>query len=660
MPEPERRPPPPAEIKTNDELYLTGLRIEQFHDPYLDPEPYWEEALKRDPGDARVHKSLGIRLYKQARYAAAKAHLRAALKRLTVGHTKPEDGEPYYYLGLALKGQGRIDQAFDAFYRATWSLAWRGAGYFALAEICTSQHDWTSALGFVNLSLESGSLNPRVLNLKAAILRHVVEPQEAFETLDRVLTNADPLDVRSMAERWLTSRTASDARILVGTLVAHPATALETAAEYQSAGLWEDGLDVLSRLVDDAPDRAHLSPLIYYDLAYFADKLGQHRKAAEHRATARSLASDYVFPFQAEAIEVLEAAMKADPHDSRAPYYLGNLLFDWQPEEAVRLWERAAELEPSLAMVHRNLAIAWSHRSRGNDLKRAISELEKAVSMPGSTPLHFFELDELYQAAGRPPAERLSMLEQHQVKVEQRAEVLSREIALLVVAGRCDDAIRLMTGRRFEVWEGGSLSVADDWVTAHIQRGHQHLAAGRFKEALADYEAARLVPDNLPSDEGGGSTREAEIDCEVGLTEEARGERESARKAWRKAADGGSTADRQGRRGGLSNRSEDRYFKAVALRHLGRDGEAQSIFHALVASAGTAARSTFSQIDSSASVTAQEAHRERLALVHYIAGLGHLGLGERDKARQELSECLKISPHHLGAKTALESLGRPR
>ena len=63
------------------------------------------------------------------------------------------------------------------------------------------------------------------------------------------------------------------------------------------------------------------------------------------------------------------------------------------------------------------------------------------------------------------------------------------------------------------------------------------------------------------------------------------------------------------------------------------------------------------RIDPSASVTAQQAQRDRLSFAHYIAGLGHLGLGERDKAGQELTECLKSSPDHLGAKTALESPG---
>ena len=51
IPSPVVDPPPPAAIRTNEELYLTGLRMEQFHSPGGDPNAYWQEALRRDPGD---------------------------------------------------------------------------------------------------------------------------------------------------------------------------------------------------------------------------------------------------------------------------------------------------------------------------------------------------------------------------------------------------------------------------------------------------------------------------------------------------------------------------------------------------------------------------------------------------------------------------------
>ncbi len=86
-------PPPPQEIKTNEELYLIGLRAQQFHDPNVDPLLYWQEALRRDPGDTRVNTVLGITAFTKARYADAEKYLRKALERLTDRYTTPEDAD---------------------------------------------------------------------------------------------------------------------------------------------------------------------------------------------------------------------------------------------------------------------------------------------------------------------------------------------------------------------------------------------------------------------------------------------------------------------------------------------------------------------------------------------------------------------------------------
>jgi hypothetical protein len=41
-------------------------------------------------------------------------------------------------------------------------------------------------------------------------------------------------------------------------------------------------------------------------------------------------------------------------------------------------------------------------------------------------------------------------------------------------------------------------------------------------------------------------------------------------------------------------------------------------------------------------------------MAHYVAGLGHAGLGEKDKAREEFNSALASSPDHLGARLALD------
>ena len=169
----------------------------------------------------------------------------------------------------------------------------------------------------------------------------------------------------------------------------------------------------LQQMTASAPDQTKLHPMVFYYLAYFADKMGQAPKAAAFRKQAMALAPDYVFPFQQEAIAVLEQAVKADAKDARARYYLGNLLYDWQPEAAMKQWEASAAIDPSLAMVHRNLATAYSHMKPAPDVNRAIAELEKAVACGRKYPLHFAELDELYEQAAVPLEKRLPLFERN-------------------------------------------------------------------------------------------------------------------------------------------------------------------------------------------------------------------------------------------------------
>ncbi|MCB0151468.1 MAG: DUF5107 domain-containing protein, partial [Caldilineaceae bacterium] len=108
----------PAEIATNEELFLNGLHLEQYRHATYDPEPYYQEALRRDPLDSRCNNALGLRRLRQGLFAEAEAYFRTAVQSLTRRNPNPYDGEPYYNLGLALRWQGRDDEAFDAFYKA--------------------------------------------------------------------------------------------------------------------------------------------------------------------------------------------------------------------------------------------------------------------------------------------------------------------------------------------------------------------------------------------------------------------------------------------------------------------------------------------------------------------------------------------------------------
>jgi len=659
VPQGVTNPPPPADVKTNEELYLIGLRAQQFHDPVTDPMPYWEEALRRDPGDSRVNTVMGITAYTKAKYTDAEKYLRTAIARLTDKFTTPKDAEAIYYLGATLKAEGKTGEAYTNFYKATWSQAWKAAGYYSLAEIATARGEMTAALDFVDRSIDSNALNIRAQNLKAAVLRRTGHPKEALQLLATAAHKLDPLDVRAMAERWLASKDPAAAKTLTSTMIDNPQTAQQIAAEYLDAGLWQDGTDVLSQMVAAVPEKAKVHPMAYYYLGYFAEKLGQTPKSSEYFKLAQSMPPDYVFPFQNEVIDVLRAAMKANARDARAPYYLGNLLYDWQPDEAAKLWQASEAIDPSFAIVHRNLATAYTHQRPTPDIDRAIAELEKAVSLDRKYALHFAELDELYEQAGTPIEKRLALFEKNQVVVVQRDDAQNRAVALKVAAGKYDDAIAMMTGRKFAQAEGTNLNVSDQWASAHILRGQQEIAAKRYKEALADFEAAVTVPDNLPSrgfGEGGG--RSAEVDYLTGLAYEGLGDHAKATESWNHGAAAPAQSG-SGRRGGMPAATAggaQSYFQALCLQKLGQPDKAKAMFQALVDSGQRALTRPAPAEAGRGGRGGSQSARLRSANAHYEIGLGYLGLGDAAKAKAELSQAVETSPDLLGARTALAAL----
>ncbi|MHB8969417.1 MAG: DUF5107 domain-containing protein [Pirellulaceae bacterium] len=103
LPEPVKAPPKPEEITSVEELCLTGLRIEQIHNPRVDPMLYYREALRRDPGDSYCNILMGIHANKRGLYTEAETHLRKAVERLTLDYTRSRSGEAHFHLGVSLQ-----------------------------------------------------------------------------------------------------------------------------------------------------------------------------------------------------------------------------------------------------------------------------------------------------------------------------------------------------------------------------------------------------------------------------------------------------------------------------------------------------------------------------------------------------------------------------
>src|SRR6202012_2182614 len=152
------------------------------------------------------------------------------------------DGEPYFNLGLSLKLQGKLDEAYDAFYKAAWNDALQHSAYLELARIASSQNKTEQALALIEKSLIRNYHSHPARHLKAALLRISGKNNEALKLIDESLA-IDPFNYGCLFERYLLQ--GSDKRELGELLVLMRSEAnnyLELSLAYGSAGIYDVAL----------------------------------------------------------------------------------------------------------------------------------------------------------------------------------------------------------------------------------------------------------------------------------------------------------------------------------------------------------------------------------------------------------------------------------
>ncbi len=634
MPEPAQKPLKPEEIQTVEELFLTGQWLEQFHNAAIDPNLYYEEALRRDPGDCRTNIQMGTQYIKKGLYEKAEVCLRTALERAAGNYTTPKDGEAYYYLGVALRYMDRRKEAYDAFGRAALSHPWLSASRLNMAELDALDGRYGLALDRANQSLAVNAQNLKALGLKTSLLRRLGRTEEAIVAATSART-VDPLDFRAANELRLLYGGAPWAADFKALLRDEVHNYLELASDYACGGLYDDAIGVLTQAAEFSR-----YPMVYYDLGYFEECRGALDAARVYYVKAASMPEDYCFPYQLESIQVLTSALKQCPDDAKGHYYLGNLLYDHQPQEAVRLWEQAVALDPSLAIAHRNLAFAYSRRD--NSLDKAIAQMEEAVRHDGTSARYFYELDVLEEMAKKPAEDRLKRLEANQAVIESLDDALNRLVHLWVLLGDYDSALQALDTHRFLVWEGGR-SMHADFVSAHLLRGRKWLAAGDPGQALEDFKAALTYPENLGQGRPADGGTEPGVHYAMGLAYEMMGDEKNATANFQKCVAYGEEL------------SERAYYQALAHQKLGAPDRAAALLAELERSATSGAESA-EGVDVFAKFGEKEGAERKLAQFAYLKGLSYLGRGGQDQARVAFEEALTLDPCHLGARTELAGI----
>jgi tetratricopeptide (TPR) repeat protein len=634
---------PPAEIASNEELFLNGLHLEQYRHATYEPEPYYLEALRRDRLDSRCNNALGRLLLRRGRFAEAESYFRKAVESITRRNPNPYDGEPYYNLGLALRWQGHEAEAFDAFYKAVWNAAWQDAAYFELARLATRRGEYTAALDLADACLQRNGRHHGARHLQVALLRRTGNPDEAQAASAGGLA-LDAMNYGLYYERLLL---AGDPTFW-SLLRTNVHTCMEIALDYARAGLWSEA----DRLLGETPAT---DPMVLYYQGWVRLQAGDISGADQAFARAETLSPDYCFPNALECVPALETAMQCNPAGARAPYYLGCFWYAHRRyEEAIGCWERACERDPDFATVHRNLGLAYMNKR--HDPARALASYARAFALDPTSARVFFELDQLYKKLGTPPAERLGWLLAQPALVEQRDDLTLEVVGLLNLLGRHAEALDRLLARTFHPWEGGEGKVTGQYVTALVELARARLDAGDAAGAISYLGRARSYPHNLGEGKLAGA-QENHIFYYLGCAYAAFGDDAQAHACFERAAEG--SAELAAALYYNDQPPDMVFYQALAHARLGRVEQAAELYRQLVAY-GRRHRDDDVQLDYFAvSLPDFLVFDDDLSLrnrihCHYMAGLGylglsHLGLGDLDEALAEFEAVLAWEPAHLGA-----------
>ena len=639
MPEPVEPPPAPEKIDTIEELYFTGLRLQQFHNPALEPEPYFLEALEREANNSRVNTALGIIDCLHFRFQKAEERLRRAAERSTKNYTHPRNTEALYYLGVALREQGNYEEAYECFARSAWDYDFHSSSYYQMAELCCRNHNFEKALENINRSLLTNSFNIKALNLKTVILRKLHRYAEA-ESINQEAYDLNPLDFWTVNESALISNEKNQNKkftqimdTLKNIMRDELQSYLELSLNYSKCGFFEEAIDILHGYVTLKDNDSEVNPLPYYYLGYYYFQSGEEDKMMQYYQQAKQQSPEFCFPFRRESYAILSHAMNQYPDDARTHYYLGNLLYEHQPEKAIQHWERSRDLNDDFARVHRNVAFAYSRVL--NEIPQAIKSMEKAVKQDPADSRFYYELDVLYEMGKVSIDKRWKAMADNVDVISQHDDPYSRYITLLVLQEEYTKALDKLLNHHFHVWEGGG-SIHNVYVNACLLRGLERFDNHKYDKALHDFRAALEYPDNMEVGPPPVDRNQPKIRYYCARVLEAMGDTIRAEELYTWIADCQISG------------AEVTYYKSQSLRKLNKDQAADSLLTYLIRQSEERL-DNLTTMDFFAKFGEKQSQDNQRAAALYQLGLAYLGKGERQEAQSYFEKALRYDPYHLWA-----------
>ena len=642
----------PEETKTVEQLYLTGLHLEQYRHATWSAIDYYEEGLRRDPLDVRCNNALGLWYVRRGRFEKAEPYLRTAVKVLQKRNPNPYDGEPLYNLGLCLKysslftlNSSLLDEAYDWFYKATWNGGWQNAAYFACAQISAMQGRLEDALYECERSIRAGWHHHQARALKAAVLRKLGRKEEAIIFCVESL-KLDHFNYGCRFEKYLLTGNQTELDTMNSLMHGHALNYHELALDYAQAGFWEECLKVLS-----VAEQQTVHPMTFYYKGWAEMHLGDVVEANASFEKAEQTNSYCCFPNRLEDILVLRCAGTLNPDGAKAWYYLGCLYYDKrQYDVATEAWETSLRLDDTFPATWRCLALAAYNKE--HNPQKAQQYMEQAFRRDTTDARILMELDQLYKVMQKPHEERLRFLQQYPEQIQQRDDLVLEEITLLNQTGHYEEAMARLDARQFHPWEGGEGKVTGQYQFSRVELAKLCLRPEALdpERALQLLEACLEYPHHLGEGKLYGA-QENDFYYLMGCAYEELGQTDKARLCWKKATEGPMEPAAAMY---YNDAKPDKIFYAgLAWRKLGEDGKANGVFYRLITYGekhlfDTVKMDYFAVSLPDLLIWDGDLQLNNTIHCKYMMALGYYGIGSLEKSEHYLKEVEQLNINHQG------------
>lgn len=627
LPEVQERPKSPNEIESVEDLYLTGRFVEQYSRPGMNPDDYYFEALKKSPDDYRVNLALGIRRVKQWKYEEAEKFLQKAADKLRVKYIQPKEGELFYYLALAQKGQDKKQEAYSNFQRSTWYYQFYSSAYYELALMESQKGNFDKALEFVQNAYSTNNYDGKIRILYSALLRKKGDNEKAEELIAKFL-EYDPLNFAAFYEKERLQGKSS-LKNWYSNMQDIDNNYLEIATNYMNSGLYEDGIKLLKDIENPQ------SPLVYYYLAWFYTHNNQLDLAKRNIETGNKKSIEYCFPFRKETEDVLNLVLENEPENAQVFYLLGNLLYDRRPEQAIAAWEKSVEISDNFPMALRNLAFgAFYH---GNDIERSITYMKKAIEADKNHPIWYSELADYYDLSKEDFRECLTIMEKNVDVVKKDITAPKSLVRFYNLNGEYDKAIDLLNTHHFRTWEGGR-EIYYHYVDAHTLKAMELMEDKKYQAAINELEEAMKYPENLEVGKPLNDERNAMIFYLIGENYKKMSKRKEAKDFFTKSINAKNT--RQW--------ADLVYFQGKSNAELGHVEKAEELFNSLIEKG----KELSERGEAASGIGVEKAASKEnkiLSEAYYLQALGNLGLGNDEEAKSFFEKAVKEYKNNLWA-----------